>query len=235
VDSSIAMDFRSVGFRECTAEVARYLVAAEGLDSQDPLRVRLISHLQYYSLHARPTLSATAPPPTSAINPAAGGWGHVTQNRVSPYAVTPMTSLMTSYPTTQGGGGLHQMEQPLSSGPSSFIDGGLRFGPSTDERLMTSGYGTLSGGRRFQPSSAGPGMGVGVGFPDSSQMSSQPMLSHFMHGGGNYPPVMTSVENSLYSNLSSSSSSASSMLLQCVKPYRPWGSESLMASLMSTY
>ena len=47
--TSLAMDYRSVGFRECAAEVARYLVTVEGLDIQDPLRLRLMSHLQCYS------------------------------------------------------------------------------------------------------------------------------------------------------------------------------------------
>lgn len=39
------MDFISIGFRECLTEVARYLSSVEGLDTADPLRVRLVSHL----------------------------------------------------------------------------------------------------------------------------------------------------------------------------------------------
>ncbi|XP_029452394.1 hairy/enhancer-of-split related with YRPW motif protein 2 [Rhinatrema bivittatum] len=42
---TLAMDFLSIGFRECLTEVARYLSSVEGLDSSDPLRVRLVSHL----------------------------------------------------------------------------------------------------------------------------------------------------------------------------------------------
>ncbi|XP_062857096.1 hairy/enhancer-of-split related with YRPW motif protein 2 [Trichomycterus rosablanca] len=42
---SLAMDFMSIGFRECLTEAARYLSSVEGLDSSDPLRVRLVSHL----------------------------------------------------------------------------------------------------------------------------------------------------------------------------------------------
>uniref|UniRef100_A0A671PT33 Peroxisomal targeting signal 2 receptor-like n=1 Tax=Sinocyclocheilus anshuiensis TaxID=1608454 RepID=A0A671PT33_9TELE len=42
---SLAMDFMSIGFRECLTEVARYLSSVEGLDSSDPLRIRLVSHL----------------------------------------------------------------------------------------------------------------------------------------------------------------------------------------------
>lgn len=35
-----------MGFRECVAEVIRYLERIEGLDIQNPLRLRLTSHLQ---------------------------------------------------------------------------------------------------------------------------------------------------------------------------------------------
>lgn len=42
---ALAMDFISIGFRECLTEVARYLSSVEGLDTSDPLRVRLVSHL----------------------------------------------------------------------------------------------------------------------------------------------------------------------------------------------
>ncbi|XP_060609271.1 hairy/enhancer-of-split related with YRPW motif protein 2 [Anolis sagrei] len=42
---ALAMDFISIGFRECLTEVARYLTSVEGLESSDPLRVRLVSHL----------------------------------------------------------------------------------------------------------------------------------------------------------------------------------------------
>ncbi|XP_038624051.1 hairy/enhancer-of-split related with YRPW motif protein 2 [Tachyglossus aculeatus] len=42
---ALAMDFMSIGFRECLTEVARYLSSVEGLDGADPLRMRLVSHL----------------------------------------------------------------------------------------------------------------------------------------------------------------------------------------------
>lgn len=43
------MDYRGLGFRECLAETARYLSIIEGLDSTDPLRLRLVSHLNSYA------------------------------------------------------------------------------------------------------------------------------------------------------------------------------------------
>ncbi|XP_071946672.1 hairy/enhancer-of-split related with YRPW motif protein 1-like [Antedon mediterranea] len=48
-DTPYATDYRSIGFRECASEVARYLVTVEGMDIQDPLRLRLMSHLQCYT------------------------------------------------------------------------------------------------------------------------------------------------------------------------------------------
>lgn len=44
-----AVDYHNMGFQECAAEVARYLVSIEGLDIQDPLRMRLMSHLHGYA------------------------------------------------------------------------------------------------------------------------------------------------------------------------------------------
>ncbi|KRX73705.1 LIM domain-containing protein unc-97 [Trichinella sp. T6] len=54
VDSAVmekhrfAADYHMMGFRECANEVARYLTSVETLDIQDPLRIRLINHLQCY-------------------------------------------------------------------------------------------------------------------------------------------------------------------------------------------
>ncbi|XP_037639660.1 hairy/enhancer-of-split related with YRPW motif protein 1-like [Sebastes umbrosus] len=46
---ALAKDYRSLGFRECLAETARYLSIIEGRDGADPLRVRLVSHLSSYA------------------------------------------------------------------------------------------------------------------------------------------------------------------------------------------
>lgn len=43
-----AMEYHIIGFRECASEVARYLVTIEGMDIQDPMRLRLMSHLQCF-------------------------------------------------------------------------------------------------------------------------------------------------------------------------------------------
>ena len=43
------VEHQNVGFRECMGEVLRYLVAAEGMHLEDPLRLRLMSHLHAFS------------------------------------------------------------------------------------------------------------------------------------------------------------------------------------------
>ena len=60
------MDYHAVGWGECAAEVGRYLVTMEGLDERDPLRLRLLSHLQ--SFHRDHPHSTGPPlPPTATL------------------------------------------------------------------------------------------------------------------------------------------------------------------------
>lgn len=64
-----AMDYHSIGFRECASEVARYLVASEGMDLQDPMRLRMMSHLQCYAAQRELALKSSAH--ASVWNPSA--------------------------------------------------------------------------------------------------------------------------------------------------------------------
>lgn len=70
-----AMDYHIIGLRECASEVARYLVSIEGMDIQDPLRLRLMSHLQCFV--AQREISAKSNGPCT-------NWG--TNNYQSSYA-----------------------------------------------------------------------------------------------------------------------------------------------------
>ena len=51
-DPRLAMEYHAVGFRECAAEVSRYLLTVEGMDIQDGLRLRLMSHLNTFSSYS---------------------------------------------------------------------------------------------------------------------------------------------------------------------------------------
>ncbi|XP_066532015.1 hairy/enhancer-of-split related with YRPW motif-like protein [Hoplias malabaricus] len=44
---ALAVDYRTLGFRECVGEVVRYLSTLEGVDSVDPIGARLVSHLSH--------------------------------------------------------------------------------------------------------------------------------------------------------------------------------------------
>lgn len=60
---ALAVDFRSIGFRECLTEVIRYLGVLEGPSSHaDPVRTRLLSHLNSYAAEMEPS-----PTPTGAL------------------------------------------------------------------------------------------------------------------------------------------------------------------------
>ncbi|XP_019574350.2 hairy/enhancer-of-split related with YRPW motif-like protein isoform X2 [Rhinolophus sinicus] len=59
---ALAVDFRSIGFRECLTEVIRYLGVLEGPSSRaDPVRIRLLSHLNSYAAEMEPSPSPSGP------------------------------------------------------------------------------------------------------------------------------------------------------------------------------
>lgn len=53
-------EVQSSGFRECMGEVSRYLVAVEGMHVEEPLRLRLMSHLHAFAS----SRISVAPPPS---------------------------------------------------------------------------------------------------------------------------------------------------------------------------
>ncbi|NXC50613.1 HEYL protein, partial [Penelope pileata] len=52
---ALAVDYRSIGFRECLTEVVRYLGVLEGQNTADPIRLRLLSHLNNYVAEMEPS------------------------------------------------------------------------------------------------------------------------------------------------------------------------------------
>uniref|UniRef100_A0A3B4TEA3 Hes related family bHLH transcription factor with YRPW motif like n=1 Tax=Seriola dumerili TaxID=41447 RepID=A0A3B4TEA3_SERDU len=61
---ALAVDYRTLGFRECVGEVVRYLSSLEG-ESPDPIGARLVSHLSHCASELDPLLLQT--PPASAL------------------------------------------------------------------------------------------------------------------------------------------------------------------------
>lgn len=94
-----AMDYHVIGFQECVTEVARYLAAQEGMDIQNPLRMRLLSHLRCFAaqreLSAKPNGTAPtqnwAPSTPSAYSPLPQS-GYSTSTLPAP----PSSSLLSS-------------------------------------------------------------------------------------------------------------------------------------------
>lgn len=60
-----AVDYHGMGFRECLAEVSRYLERIEGMDAQNPMRLRLTSHLQCCAAQKELALKQAATTPWS--------------------------------------------------------------------------------------------------------------------------------------------------------------------------
>lgn len=105
------LDYRIMGFRECVAEVARYLTSVEGLDMKDPLRVRMLNHLENYlaqrELAINAAVAASAqmglPKPTPATTavtiPATTiPYAPLTPPRASPDHFSPPTNLTAAEP-----------------------------------------------------------------------------------------------------------------------------------------
>lgn len=61
---ALAVDYRTLGFRECVGEVVRYLSSLDG-ESVDPIGARLVSHLSHCASELDPLLLQS--PPASAL------------------------------------------------------------------------------------------------------------------------------------------------------------------------
>ncbi|XP_014476464.1 PREDICTED: hairy/enhancer-of-split related with YRPW motif protein [Dinoponera quadriceps] len=82
--TKLAMDYHAVGWGECAAEVGRYLVTMEGLDERDPLRLRLLSHLQSFHREHPPSGAVpSAVPPTTTLTSSSTASGYEPPSTVS--------------------------------------------------------------------------------------------------------------------------------------------------------
>ncbi|KAM6899387.1 hairy/enhancer-of-split related with YRPW motif-like protein [Xenentodon cancila] len=61
---ALAIDYRTLGFRECVGEVVRYLSSLEG-EAPDPIGARLVSHLSHCASELDPLLLQS--PPAAAL------------------------------------------------------------------------------------------------------------------------------------------------------------------------
>uniref|UniRef100_A0A8C6ZC07 Hes related family bHLH transcription factor with YRPW motif like n=1 Tax=Nothoprocta perdicaria TaxID=30464 RepID=A0A8C6ZC07_NOTPE len=89
---ALAVDYRSIGFRECLTEVVRYLGILEGQNTADPIRLRLLSHLNNYVAEMEPSPAAASLLPVPAwpwaLFHGAAGPVHVARREAAPLLVT---------------------------------------------------------------------------------------------------------------------------------------------------
>uniref|UniRef100_A0A3B5AMV9 Hairy/enhancer-of-split related with YRPW motif protein 1-like n=1 Tax=Stegastes partitus TaxID=144197 RepID=A0A3B5AMV9_9TELE len=205
---ALAMDYRGLGFRECLAETARYLSIIEGLDSTDPLRIRLVSHLNNYASQreAHSGLShlawgsAFGSPPAHLTHPLL-----LQHQQAAPLAPLPRST--TSSPQTP----LSSTSSPSSSSSSSTHVPGRRSGSVTPH----SDQGPI---RVPSSSTAAPTTVLHPALVSSSASKLSPpllsSLSAFPFAFSTFPLISPSTAISPPSQTSSVG-----------KPYRPWGME----------
>lgn len=201
-----AMDYHNIGFRECAAEVARYLVTVEGLDIQDPLRLRLMSHLQCFAaqreLASKQAASATwtygaSPTPNYATTstPATP-----TPGLNSHSFPTPPSSGHSSGGSTLGGSLHHLESSPTNSSTASSTHHHYEQTPTSCDQTPTS---------------------------SSRHVSSSPLTP--LSSASSYPPASPGHPHPYYQLPASSQypyhQNAFNHTAAGAKPYRPWGAE----------
>ena len=107
------LDYRLMGFKECVEEASRYLVSMEGMESNDPLRQRLLTHLEGYlsqRVHAinagiaattqKPMMNALFPTqPVSGMMPpkvVSASKDYILAQKMVPF-VSPTTTALTPF------------------------------------------------------------------------------------------------------------------------------------------
>jgi len=201
------MDYHSIGFRECASEVARYLVANEGMDLQDPMRLRTMSHLQCYAAQRELALKSSAH--ASVWNPSAfttpSQFPSSTMSSLSSHAsasIQPSTSSepslhsagYASHLTSLDGNSLQTAHSMMPPPPPLFTPKAnsyakLEQADSSSQMPITSSH---------YPAAAGMSMG-------GHQMSAS---SHQYFSGYGHPSTTTGQHQG-----------------GSVKHYRPWGAE----------
>lgn len=210
---SLAMDFMSIGFRECLTEVARYLSSVEGLDSSDPLRVRLVSHLSSCASQREAAAMTTS-------------MAHHQQAVHPHHWATALHPISVAF--------LQQSGLPSSDGPS----GRLSEVPQRGAALLTSSF-THSDSALRAPSTGSVAPCVP---PLSSSLLSLSATVHaaaaaaaaqtfplsFPGGFPLFGPSVTAsslASSAVSPSISTSTSSQQSSSSGSSKPYRPWGTE----------
>lgn len=210
---ALAMDYRGLGFRECLAETARYLSIIEGLDGADPLRIRLVSHLNSYASQreAHSGLSHLAWGSAFGSPPAALTHPLLLQHQPAPLAPLPRSA--TSSPPNPLSSASSPSSSTSSSSSSSLVaethaPGGRRSGSATPH----SDQGPIRVPSATPSTVLHPAL-----VPSSASKLSPPLLSSLSAFPFAFSafPIMSPA----------SALSAPAQASGVGKPYRPWGME----------
>ncbi|KAG8225249.1 hypothetical protein J437_LFUL008786 [Ladona fulva] len=232
-----AMDYHGLGFRECAAEVARYLVTVEGLDVQDPLRLRLMSHLQCFA--AQRELSSSSSPTTPSYPTATPpSWGFTTPHNMyqsppgpppPPPPPAPPSSTSSSLntpsamaPLIDAFGVLDPLSIPVTTTSAISTGSGSRYPTNAGHPSAFMPSQHQYGGHQEVPATSAPptsshqvqsiaSPSIAPNISYHHLTSAQPSYHHQHH----MPPSVPTV-----SSAQSFPSPGGQM-----KPYRPWGAE----------
>lgn len=195
---ALAVDYRTLGFRECVGEVVRYLTSLDG-DSPDPIGARLVSHLSHCASELDPLLLQSAP--ASALPFPPWPWASFPQ-------ISPNSPASSSPPFPSGRRDLAL----LGSYPSPAS---LRLGPLAGcqqgaPSLLAPSH--LANGHRLPSLAASP-----VLAPSRPTQSSP-------HSATRASPLTLALPTLSSSSSSSSISSSSAPLQVSFRPFAPMGS-----------
>ncbi|XP_064204231.1 hairy/enhancer-of-split related with YRPW motif protein 1-like [Anguilla rostrata] len=204
---ALAMDYRGLGFRECLAETARYLSIMEGLDSADPLRIRLVSHLNSYASQreVHSGLGHLAWGSAFGTPPAHLAHHLLLQQQQQQQQTAASRSTTSSPPSSSSASSSSSSSSPTSSSSEPHAPSRLS-GTAHPE----AGHGPL----RMPPNGALP-----PGLPLAASKLSPPLLSSLSSLSA-FP-----FSFSAFPLLSPSALSPSAPSSSLGKPYRPWGME----------
>jgi len=235
-----AVDYHSVGFRECTSEVARFLVSNEGLDLQDPFRLRIISHLQCFSAQRELTLKTSAG--HTGWNPSA-----FTTTQYPPVSMPPPPSMQAIQQHQMQSSNSYSSEPlhgtaPVSSisSASSQYSSGIN-GISHSHSHSFDGHVHSTNGHTLQPmttqSMSTTHSQTSIKSSGSPIPSANPVGSLTSLTPLSYPPSSTAPHHghhhyftggySASNQQTSGVNSTSQNLASLAKHYRPWGAENI--------
>ncbi|XP_030577597.1 hairy/enhancer-of-split related with YRPW motif protein 2 [Archocentrus centrarchus] len=207
---ALALDFLSLGFRECVAEASRYLSAVEGLDSGDPLRSRLLSHLaSCASQRDAAALTAASHSPHHHHHP------HQQQPHPLPHPFHPhhWAAAVAAF-------------RPLPYGLSGLVSPDAGGGGAGQRGVVSSSFSSHADSTSSSPSSSSSSSLLLPCAPaplSASLLSFSASFPVALHGGVPVLPPSSFASSAASPPVSSSSSQTPHS--SSGKPYRPWGTE----------